>query len=307
MYHEAVMRHEAVDALGVRPGGIYVDATFGGGGHAREILQRLEDGRLFAFDQDSDAARNLPDDDRVVFLNHNFRFMQNFLRFHGVTAVDGILADLGVSSHQLDAAQRGFSTRASGPLDMRMDQEGGLSAETVVNTYPAEQLKEVFRQYGEIPNAGKLVASIDQERQIQAIETTGRLSAILLRLAPKGKESKYMARVFQALRMEVNQELQALKDFLQQSRHLIKTDGKLVVIAYHSLEDRLVKYFMRAGNFTGDIPRDFYGKALVPFRPEGKVRKPDAGEINANPRARSARLRSAVRTAFQDGVKEQKE
>lgn len=302
MYHEAVMRHEAVDALGVRPGGIYVDATFGGGGHAREILERLGNGRLYAFDQDADAVRNLPGDDRVVFLNHNFRFMQNFLRFHGVTAVDGILADLGVSSHQLDAAQRGFSTRASGPLDMRMDQEGELSAETVVNTYPLEQLEEVFRLYGEMPHAGKVVAIIDRERQKKAIETTGRLSDILLPLAPKGKESKYMARIFQALRMEVNQELQALKDFLQQSRDLIKTNGKLVVIAYHSLEDRLVKYFMRAGNFTGEIPRDFYGQALIPFSPEGKARKADEREIAANPRARSARLRSAVRTDYQAGV-----
>ncbi len=303
MYHKPVMLEAALEGLAVKAGGTYVDATFGGGGHARAILQRLGEGRLVAFDQDEDALANLPDDDRLTFLNQNFRYMKNFLKLYGYLPVDGILADLGVSSHQFDQAGRGFSTRLEGPLDMRMNRHSEPSAKTVVNEYDTGRLAEVLRLYGELRQSRKIAAAIDQARKEQPLETTGELTDLLKRLAPRGRENKFMAQVFQALRIEVNSELGALRELLIQSEEVLKDGGRLVVISYHSLEDRLGKNYMRAGNFSGEPEKDFYGRIIRPFVPLWKPRTPEPAEVEENSRARSARLRVAEKIKNQDGSK----
>ena len=295
--HTPVMLQESLEALAVKPQGTYVDLTFGGGGHARAILNQLEGGRLFAFDQDQAVV---PVADRLsnnnfTFIKANARFMQQFLVFHGVRQVDGILADLGVSSHQIDTAGRGFSTRFQGTLDMRMDQASRLTAQEIINHYSAAQLQQLLQNYGEVRNARTLAQAIVATRASQPIHTTEDLRRLLQRLAPRGREFKYYAQVFQAFRIEVNDELGALKVILQQSVDFLRPGGRLVVLSYHSLEDRLVKYFLNTGNFEGDLRTDVFGNALRPLAPVyRKAIKPSEKEIQANNRARSARLRAGV-------------
>lgn len=293
-YHRPVMLTEALEGLAIRPDGVYVDVTFGGGGHSRAILAQLgPEGRLLAFDQDQDALQNTIKDDRFMLIPHNFRHLQRFLRLHKAGPVDGILADLGISSHQIDTPERGFSTRYDARLDMRMQQEGALDAFTVVNTYSEQQLLQVFKQYGELPGAYRLAQAIVQQRALAPIETTEQLKNAVAPFA-KGKQAQYFAQLFQAIRIEVNQELEALKEFLQQSAEVLKQGGRLVVIAYHSLEDRLVKNYMKKGAFEGEALKDFYGHPLMPFKTVvGKALQPSDQEIQDNPRARSARLRIA--------------
>ena len=294
MYHRSVLLRESIEGLAIRPEGIYVDATYGGGGHAGEILKKLTNGRLLAFDQDEETAGNKPDDPHLVLIQNNFRFLRNFLRLYKALPVDGILADLGISSHQIDEAERGFSTRFDGPLDMRMDQRKKLTAADVVNRYTEEQLTSVLRQYGELRNAGKAASMIVSARKASPIGTTSRLKEVLAPCAEKGRENKFFAQAFQALRIEVNQELEALKEFLKQSLDVLKPGGRLVVISYHSLEDRLVKDFFRSGNFEGEIRKDFYGNVTSPFRlVTRRAVVPGPEETVENPRARSAKLRIA--------------
>ncbi|MEJ2595806.1 MAG: 16S rRNA (cytosine(1402)-N(4))-methyltransferase RsmH [bacterium] len=291
MYHTPVLLQQSVDGLNIKPEGTYVDATYGGGGHSRAILKLLEDGRLYGFDQDLDAGQNSIEDPRFTFINQNFRYLKNFLKFEEVMAVDGILADLGISSHQINEGHRGFSTRLTGPLDMRMNANQPLSAREVVNNYEEEQLLQIFRDYGEIRNASCVVRAIEQHRPL---ETTEQLTEAVIRCAPPNKQHKFLAMVFQAIRIEVNEELQALREFLEQSRELLKPGGRLVVISYHSLEDRLVKYFIRTGNFEGKTVKDFYGRPIVTFRAiTRKPVVPGEDEIASNSRARSAKLRIA--------------
>lgn len=293
-YHRPVMLTEALEGLAIRPDGVYVDVTFGGGGHSRAILEQLgAEGRLLAFDQDQDALQNTIKDDRFMLIPHNFRHLQRFLRLHKALPVDGVLADLGISSHQIDTPERGFSTRYDARLDMRMQQEGALDAYTVINTYSEQELQQVFGQYGELPATNRLAKAIVQQRALSPIETTEQLKAVAAPFA-KGKPAQYFAQLFQAIRIEVNQELEALKDFLQQSAEVLKQGGRLVVIAYHSLEDRLVKNYMKKGAFEGEALKDFYGQQLMPFKTVvGKALQPSDQEIQENPRARSARLRIA--------------
>jgi 16S rRNA (cytosine1402-N4)-methyltransferase len=294
MYHNPVMLQESLQGLAINPSGIYVDATFGGGGHSNAILQHLDShGKLIAFDQDSDARQNVPGDERVIFVNHNFRYMHNFLKLYNMLPADGILADLGVSSYQFDESSRGFSTRFEGPLDMRMDKSAALSAKEVINNYEAQDLERIFFLYGELPQSRKIVSAIEKERKNNPVETTQHLKEILIRFSPKAKENKFLAQVFQALRIEVNQELDALKEMLEQSVNILKPGGRLVIISYHSLEDRLVKNFMRSGKFFGEIEKDFFGNPLTPFQTIGKAISPSEEEIQSNNRARSARLRIA--------------
>ncbi len=297
MYHEPVMLEAAIEGLSLAHDGTYVDATYGGGGHSRVILERLTGGKLIAFDQDEDALANVPDNPHLLFLDQNFRYMKNFLKYHRCIPVDGILADLGVSSHQFDAGERGFSIRFDGPLDMRMNRSAKCTAKQVVNTYDAEKLSHIFFQYGELRMARKAAMAIEKARTLSPIETTGQLADILRPLAPRLKENKFLAQAFQALRIEVNGELDALKALLQQSTEVLREGGRLVVISYHSLEDRLVKHFMRAGNFEGVVEKDFYGNPLCPLKPVGKHQTANAREMENNPRARSARLRVAEKTA----------
>jgi len=292
-YHDPVLALPAIEGLSIIADGRYVDATFGGGGHSALILDRLTTGKLIAFDQDADSAANVPADDRILFLNHNFRYVKNFVKLYGLAPVDGILADLGVSSHQFDQPERGFSTRFAGALDMRMNQATGLSAADIVNQYPLEKLEEIFRNYGELPNYRKIAYTLEQYRKTQAIETTVNLKDVLNKYAPRGRENKFFAQVFQALRIEVNQELEALKEFLVHSVEILKPGGRLVVISYHSLEDRLVKNYMKSGNFSGEIEKDFFGNIISPIAPIGKVIVPSEEEIARNSRARSAKLRIA--------------
>ena len=292
-YHRPVLLQACIDGLSIKAGGVYVDVTYGGGGHSALILENLENGKLVAFDQDPDAADNLPDDERLLFINQNFRYMKNFLKLHGAIPVDGILADLGISSWQINQPERGFSTRFQGPLDMRMDRQSTLSAKEVVNTYEREELKNIFKLYGELKNAHRIALEIEFHRKVEAIETTEQLKQVLQKLAPRGKENKFFAQVFQALRIEVNNELDVLKDFLRQSTEVLKPGGRLVVIAYHSLEDRLVKNFFRAGNFEGEQEKDFFGNVITPLKPIGKLIVPDKMEQDDNPRSRSAKLRIA--------------
>jgi 16S rRNA (cytosine1402-N4)-methyltransferase len=294
MYHRSVLLNESTEGLAIRPDGIYVDATYGGGGHAGEILKRLDTGKLYAFDQDEEAIRNGPVDPRLILINNNFRYMKNFLRLHKAIPVDGILADLGISSHQIDEPSRGFSTRHEAMLDMRMDMRKDLTAGKIVNTYPEDKLAMLFRVYGEIRNPGKAAFLLVTARENKEVETTLELKEILMPCAERGKENKFFAQVFQALRIEVNQELEALKDLLKQSLEVLKPGGRLVIISYHSLEDKLVKNFFRSGNFEGDIAQDFYGNRIVPM--QLITRKPivtSDEEIEENSRSRSARLRIA--------------
>lgn len=293
-YHNSVLLKESVDALDVKPEGVYVDVTFGGGGHSREILSRLgEKGRLFAFDQDPDAQRNLIDDGRFVLIGENFKFITRFLRFYGVGKVDGVLADLGVSSHQFDAANRGFSTRFDADLDMRMDQESELSAKKIINRYEEKDLADVLFMYGELRNARAMAKRIVQERSDAEIRTSFQLKEVLKNFLPKAKEHKILAQIFQAIRIEVNQELEVLKDFLSQIPGLLNENGRLSVISYHSLEDRLVKRFIRTGMFNGEVEKDVFGNTNEPLKKVGKLIIPSKEEVKENNRARSAKLRIA--------------
>jgi 16S rRNA (cytosine1402-N4)-methyltransferase len=293
-YHESVLLRESIEALAITPGGTWVDATYGGGGHAGAILDVMGDGRLVAFDQDSDALENRLDDPRLVMVNSNFRFLRNFLQLHRALPVDGILADLGISSHQIDEAERGFSIRYDGVLDMRMDRRKPRMAKDIVNGSTEEALAALFFEYGEIRNARKLASVIVTSRKTKPVETTLELVTLATSCADRGKENQYLARVFQALRMEVNQETEALREFLRQAALSLKPGGRLVVIAYHSLEDKLVKNYMRAGNFEGVAEKDFYGNLLAPLRPVmRKAVVPTGEEITRNNRARSAKMRVA--------------
>ena len=298
-YHIPVMLEEALDGLSLRPEGTYVDVTFGGGGHSRAILERLgEGGRLLAFDQDEDAK--VESGERFTFINENFRYLKSFLRLHGVRQVDGILADLGVSSHQFDVAERGFSTRFDGELDLRMDRRSETTAADLVNTLDEEDLARLLKLYGELPNARQMARAIVKWKvesgERREIKTTGELKEAVQRHLPRGMENKYLAMLFQALRIEVNGELEALKEMLQQASEVLKPGGRLVVISYHSLEDRLVKNFMRSGTFEGEVEKDFYGNVLSPMRmvSHGAV-KASEEEVARNNRARSARLRVGER------------
>lgn len=297
-YHIPVMLNECMQGLNIKKDGVYVDVTFGGGGHSRAILDRLENGRLIAFDQDQDARENaeaLKSDSRFLFIQANFSFLERYLKVYNIGAVDGILADLGVSSHQIDDPSRGFSTRFDGPLDMRMNtNDGEQSAWEVVNNYSAEVLQSIFSRYGEVHNSRTLANAIFTTRHNAPINTVGELVAILKRFAPKYREYKYYAQVFQAIRIEVNRELEALENFLTQTPKLLKPGGRLVVMSYHSLEDRLVKNFMLKGNFKGEPEKDFYGRVIKPL--QAITKKPieaDEEEVLRNPRARSAKLRIA--------------
>lgn len=294
MYHIPVLLQNCIEGLNIKPNGIYVDVTFGGGGHARAILEKLEDGHLYAFDQDKDAKANAIDDQRFTLINQNFRYLKNFLRLHQVSQVDGILADLGVSSHQFDEAERGFSTRFDGPLDMRMTQFQTKSAIEVVNEYNEEELQTIFREYGEIKNSRCVAKVIAVEREITPIKTTAHLAGVVEKCFPPTKRNKFLAMVFQALRIEVNDEMEALKELLPQTGELIKKGGRLVVISYHSLEDRPVKNFIRTGNIEGKLEKDFYGNPITSFK-SLNTRPIVAGEdeIELNSRARSAKLRIA--------------
>jgi 16S rRNA (cytosine1402-N4)-methyltransferase len=293
-YHNPVLLKESVDGLNIKPDGIYVDVTFGGGGHSREILSRLgPNGRLFAFDQDEDALANTIPDERFVLINENFRFIKRFLRFHNIKSVDGILADLGVSSHQFDVAERGFSTRFDAELDMRMSQKNDLNAYRVVNEYDEANLRRVFLDYGELKNAPAIARVILEAREENPIKNTEQLKTVLGRFLPAHKSHKILAQMYQAIRIEVNQEMDVLKEFLEQSLELLKPGGRLSVISYHSLEDRLVKRFMKNGMFEGEPEKDFFGNFSVPFKTIGKLIVPDFQEIKINNRARSAKLRIA--------------
>ncbi len=297
IYHIPVMLAECTEGLSINPDGIYVDVTFGGGGHSREILKYLDKGHLYAFDQDVDAEANIPPSDNFTFVAANFRDLKKYLRLHGVKKVDGILADLGISSHQIDEPSRGFSTRFSGSLDMRMNQSADLSAKEVLNTYDEGRLHKIFGMYGEVKNAKTLAQAIVSERTSQQFETTEGFTSFLKRYAPRGKDFKYYAQVFQALRIEVNDEMGALEEMLLAAVDVLKPEGRLVVMSYHSLEDRLVKNLMIKGKFQGEVEKDFYGNLIRPLEPvsRGAV-VADAEEIASNPRARSAKLRIAKKT-----------
>ncbi len=294
-YHSSVLLKESVDALNIKPDGVYVDVTFGGGGHSREILSRLgEGGRLFAFDQDPDAQQNKIDDERFVLIAENFRFISRFLRFYGVKKVDGVLADLGVSSHQFDEASRGFSTRFDGELDMRMNQKSLLSAKKIINEYEESKLADVLYLYGELRNARVLAKTIVLARAEGEINTSFELKQVLQKFLPKAKEHKILAQIYQAIRIEVNEELEVLKEFLEQIPDLLNDEGRLSVISYHSLEDRLVKRFIQTGKFSGEIEKDFFGNTNEPLKKVGKLIIPTQEEIKINNRARSAKLRIAT-------------
>lgn len=294
MYHKAVLLDACLEGLALKESGTYVDVTFGGGGHTKAILDAIgSSGKVIAFDQDADAVKNSLDDDRLIFVHQNFSFLQRFLRFHKIDKVDGILADLGVSSHQIDTPERGFSTRFDGPLDMRMNSLEGVSARDVVNTYTKEQLSDIFYQYGELTNARKIALRIVEQRSHKSIETTLDLTEILSPLVPVKIKHKVMAQIFQALRIEVNQELEALKSLLQQSGEVIKSNGRLCVISYHSLEDRLVKRFIQHGCFDSEPVKDEFGHSHKPFKKVGQLALPSETEIKKNKRARSAKLRIA--------------
>ena len=294
-YHVPVLLKESVDGMNICPNGTYVDVTFGGGGHSREILSRLEkDGRLLGFDQDEDAERNIVDDPRFIFVRSNFRYLHNFLRYHDIEKVDAILADLGVSSHHFDDSERGFSFRFDGALDMRMNKRAGLTAADVVNTYAEERLADIFYLYGELKNSRKLASVIVKARANGQIKTIGEFLEIIKPLFGREREKKELAKVFQALRIEVNQEMEALKEMLTAATEALKPGGRLVVITYHSLEDRMVKNIMKTGNVEGKTTQDFFGNLQTPFKlVNNKVIVPDEEEIERNPRARSAKLRIA--------------
>lgn len=294
-YHNPVLLKESIDGLNIKPDGVYVDVTFGGGGHSREILSRLnENGKLFAFDQDEDAKRNSIDDSRFTLIQQNFRFIKRYLRFYGIRKVDGILADLGVSSHQFDVAERGFSTRFDANLDMRMNQSGELSAYGVINKYDEEKLADVLFNYSELRNAKAIARRIVEARSAEKIKTSFELKEVLSSFVPKAQEHKVLAQIFQGIRIEVNQEIEALKEFLLQVPELLNEGGRLSVLSYHSLEDRLVKRFIRSGLFEGEPVKDFYGNIAVPLKKVGQMLVPSFQEIKKNSRARSAKLRIAT-------------
>ncbi|HEY0031242.1 MAG TPA: 16S rRNA (cytosine(1402)-N(4))-methyltransferase RsmH [Bacteroidia bacterium] len=293
-YHNPVLLKECIEGLNINPEGIYVDVTFGGGGHSREILKHLTTGKLYAFDQDEDAVKNKIDDERFVLIKQNFRYLKNFLKMYNALPIDGLLADLGVSSHQFDEADRGFSTRFEAKLDMRMDQNAKLTAADVLNTYSEEELKRIFRLYGEVDNAGYLASIIFHNRKDKAIVTVNDLKVMITKCVKKGRENQYYAQVFQALRIEVNKEMEVLQELLLQSLEVLKPGGRLVVISYHSLEDRLVKNIMRSGKFEGEVEKDFFGNQLTPLKQiTRKPIVPSEKENEANSRARSAKLRIA--------------
>ena len=293
-YHNPVLLKETVDGLNIKPDGVYVDVTFGGGGHSKEILSRLnENGKLFAFDQDEDAWKNAINDERFTLIEENFRFIKRFLRFNGIKKVDGILADLGVSSHQFDVPERGFSTRFDAELDMRMSKKNDLTAFKVVNEYDDANLRRIFYDYGELSNAPALSKTIVEAREVQEIRNTEQLKNILARFLPNNKAHKILAQIYPAIRIEVNQEMEVLKEFLSESLEILSPEGRLSVISYHSLEDRLVKRFMKNGLFEGEPEKDFFGNFEVPFKVIGKMIIPSNEEIKINNRARSAKLRIA--------------
>jgi len=293
-YHNPVLLKECIDGLNINPKGIYVDVTFGGGGHSREILKHLTTGRLYAFDQDEDALKNKIEDDRFILIQQNFRYLKNFLKMYNALPIDGLLADLGVSSHQFDEADRGFSTRFDARLDMRMDRNSKLTAADILNTYSEEELKRIFKLYGEVDNAGRLAYQVFHSRKEKQIETVNDLKAAIEKCVKRGRENQYYAQVFQALRIEVNKEMDVLKDLLMQSLEVLKPGGRLVVISYQSLEDRLVKNIIRSGKFEGEVDKDFFGNQLTPFKAiTRKPIMPDDAEVLENSRARSAKLRIA--------------
>lgn len=296
-YHIPALLGESMDALDIRPGGTYADLTFGGGGHSRGILERLgPGGRLFAFDQDRDARANLPDDPRITFVESNFRFTRGWLRYHGVQEIDGILADLGVSSHHFDTRERGFSFRFDAPLDMRMNQRGRLTAADVVNRYDHVALTRILRDYGELDKPHKVTQSIERARAHAPIATIDQLIEAVAPQTPRNGESKFLAKLFQAIRIEVNGEMEALSMMLEQSLRVLRPGGRLAVITYHSLEDRMVKNFMRSGNVEGEVEKDFFGQVATPFElVTRKALTPSPEEIEHNPRARSAKLRAAMK------------
>ncbi|GAB2479182.1 16S rRNA (cytosine(1402)-N(4))-methyltransferase RsmH [Algoriphagus taiwanensis] len=294
VYHIPVMLDQCTEGLAINPNGIYVDVTFGGGGHSREILKNLDRGHLYAFDQDADAVANVPNDDRFTLIEANFRDIRRYLRLYGVKQVDGILADLGISSHQIDEPSRGFSTRFSGSLDMRMNQSAPLTAKEVLNTYEESRLHRLFGMYGEVKNAKTLAQAVVAERAARPFDTTEGFTAFLKKFAPRGKEFKYFAQVFQGLRIEVNDEMGALEEMLLSAVELLKPEGRLVVMSYHSLEDRLVKNLITKGKFQGEVEKDFYGNLLRPLEPVSRgAIVADEAEVASNPRARSAKLRIA--------------
>ena len=294
-YHVPVLLQESIDGLDIKPDGVYVDVTFGGGGHSREILKRLgEKGHLYGFDQDEDAEGNIPNDDRFTFVRSNFRYLRNWMRYYGIEYIDGLLADLGVSSHHFDDETRGFSFRFDAPLDMRMNKRASMTAADILNNYEEEQLSEIFYIYGELKNARKLAAAIVKARNEKAIMTTGDLMEVIEKLLQREREKKETAKLFQALRIEVNHEMDALKDLLNGAETVLRKGGRLSVITYHSLEDRIVKNFMKAGNVEGKIQQDFFGHINSPFQQVGnKVITPTEVEQQQNPRSRSAKLRIA--------------
>ncbi|MEQ8219051.1 MAG: 16S rRNA (cytosine(1402)-N(4))-methyltransferase RsmH [Arenibacter sp.] len=296
IYHNPVLLTESVEGLNIKPDGVYVDVTFGGGGHSKEILKRLgENGKLLAFDQDEDALPNAIDDDRFLLINENFRYIRQFLKFYGIRKVDGILADFGVSSHQFDQAERGFSTRFDADLDMRMSKKNQISAFDVVNVYDYDELRRVLFEYGDLRNANAMAKTIVEQRENVPIKTTDQLKEVLVQFLPKHREHKILAQIYQAIRIEVNQEIQVIKEFLLQVPELLNDGGRLSVISYHSLEDRLVKRFIRAGQFEGEPEKDFYGNIEVPMKKVGGLVVPSKEEIKLNNRARSAKLRIAER------------
>jgi 16S rRNA (cytosine1402-N4)-methyltransferase len=294
MYHNPVLLKESLDGLSIKSDGIYVDVTYGGGGHSKEILKHLTTGKLYAFDQDDDAFANKQEDEKLVLIKQNFKYMKNFLKMYNALPVDGILADLGVSSHQFDEGTRGFSTRFEGKLDMRMDKAGSITAADIVNTYVEQDLVAMFSTYGEVENSKRLAACIVKERLSKKINTTEEFKQAIVSCIPKMREQQYLAKVFQALRIAVNSELDVLKELLKQSLEVLKPGGRLSVISYHSLEDRLVKNFIKSGNFEGTIEQDFYGNKLVDFKAVNRqLITPSEEELKLNNRSRSAKLRIA--------------
>ena len=295
VYHVPALLNECLEGLNISPNGTYVDVTFGGGGHSRGIIENLgEGGRLFSFDQDSDAEKNIIDDKRFTFVKSNFRFLKNFMRYHNVDGVDGIIADLGVSFHHFDEADRGFSFRFDGKLDMRMNRKGGKSAADIIKSYPEEKLADILYYYGEMRNARRIAAEIVKKRESQMIESTSDLLSVIKNLVNPKQEKKELAQIFQALRIEVNDEMASLKSMLKQCVEILKPGGRIVVLTYHSLEDRIVKDYFRYGNFEGKAEKDFFGRVLAPLKQvNNKVIVPSDEEVERNPRSRSAKLRIA--------------